>query len=90
MENNRVDYSLLDNLFLSKSKTVRQTQQDENNMQIETTQKRTFKLSIEFWEDFLILTKIKEKTQAELINELIKQSVLENQEKIENYKNLLK
>ena len=60
----------------------------EQVLQVETTQKRTFKISTEFWNDFLILAKLKGKTQAELINELIKQLVIENQEKIEKYKKL--
>ena len=71
--------------FLLLVRLVEQVLQVE---QVETTQKRTFKISTEFWNDFLILAKLKGKTQAELINELIKQLVIENQEKIEKYKKL--
>lgn len=89
MGNNKdVNYSLLDNLFTKPPKQVQQVEQVEQFKQVETTQKRTFKISTEFWDDFLILAKLREKTQAELINELIKQTVLDNQEKIEKYKNL--
>ena len=88
MGNNKINYSLLDGLFSNDTKQAKQVGQAEQVKQVETTQKRTFKISTEFWNDFLILAKLKGKTQAELINELIKQLVIENQEKIEKYKKL--
>ncbi len=88
MGNNKINYSLLDGLFSNDTKQAKQVGQVEQVKQVETTQKRTFKISTEFWNDFLILAKLKGKTQAELINELIKQLVIENQEKIEKYKKL--
>ncbi len=91
MGNNKINYSLLEGLFANdtkQAKQVGQVEQVEQFKQVETTQKRTFKISTEFWDDFLILAKLKGKTQAELINDLIKQSVLANQDKIEKYKEL--
>lgn len=55
---------------------------------IEDTKQRTFKISNEYWSDFLILAQVRKQTQAELINELIKNAVLENQEIIVKYKGL--
>ena len=85
MGNNKTNYSLIEGLFANdtkQAKQVRQVEQAEQFKQFDTTQKRTFKISTEFWDDFLILAKLKGKTQAELINELINLLFIENQEKI--------
>lgn len=54
----------------------------------DTSTQRTFKISNQYWDDFLILAKLLDKKQFELINELIKNAVLENQDTIEKYKGL--
>ena len=52
------------------------------------TTKRTFKISNEYWDDFVDLAAAKKMTQADLINSLIETCVKENAELIERYREL--
>ena len=82
MANNQVkNYSLIDGLFSNPHQ--------KQVGQVEQVQKRTFKISNEYWDDFLILFAAQKTTQAELINTLIKKAVQENSEKIANYKKII-
>lgn len=83
MKNN---YDLLNGLFTGQKKSGG-TVQDENR---ENTTKRTFKISNKHWEDFIALTALKGKTQAEMINAFIQQAVEENQEEIARFKEIVK
>lgn len=47
--------------------------------------KRTWKISNEHWEEFTALAKLLQKTQADLINELIAKAVEENTKEISKY-----
>ncbi len=48
--------------------------------------KRTWKISNEHWEEFTALAKLLQKTQADLINELIAKAVEENTKEISEYR----
>lgn len=79
MKNN---YDLLNGLFTGQKKRGG-TVQDDNR---DNTTKRTFKISNKHWKDFIALTALKGKTQAEMINALIEKAVEENQQEIARYK----
>ena len=48
--------------------------------------KRTWKISDEHWEEFTALAKLLQKTQADLINDLIAKAVEENTKEISEYR----
>lgn len=81
MKNN---YDLLNGLFTGQKKSISSAQDDNR----ENTTKRTFKISNKHWEDFIALTALKGKTQAEMINALIERAVEENHEDIARYKEI--
>lgn len=78
MSNN---FNLINSLFNNpgtQAKTVSSAQQDGFT-------KRTWKISDEHWEEFVALSKIQQKTQADVINDLIAKAVEENTKKISEY-----
>lgn len=83
MKNN---YDLLNGLFTGQKKNISSAQDDNR----ENTTKRTFKIANKHWEDFIALTALKGKTQAEMINALIQQAVEDNQQEIARYKEIVK
>ena len=78
MSNN---FNLINSLFNNpgtQAKTVSPAQQTGYT-------KRTWKISDEHWEEFVALSKVLDKTQADLINELIAKAVEENTKEISKY-----
>lgn len=76
------NYNLLDGLF---SNNITRTQEEKDKKSTSVKQ-RTFKISNEFWNDFVDLAAAKRLTQAELINQLIANVVKENMNEIEQYR----
>lgn len=81
------NFNRLNDLFVGGMEAKKATGADVMK-KVENTKQRTFKISNEYWDDFLILAQARKQTQAELINELIKNTVLENQEKIRKCKEI--
>lgn len=78
MSNN---FNLIDSLFNNpetQAKTISPAKQDGFT-------KRTWKISDEHWEEFTALAKLSQKTQADLINELIAKAVEENTKEISEF-----
>ena len=77
------NYNLLDGLFPQNkpSEGGTNTVIPKNNRQ-----KKTFKIEMAFWGDFLDLVAAKNVTQEDLINELIKDEINANKELIERYR----
>lgn len=80
------NYDLINGLFTGQKKNIPEPEAKKE----QPITKRTFKILDEHWEDFLILTRLKGKTQAELLNDLIQSAVSESAEEIEKYKTLVK
>ena len=76
------NYNLLNGLF---SNSITKTQEEKPKMPT-TVKQRTFKISNEFWKEFVDLAALRRLTQAELINELIEKAVKENIKEIEKYR----
>jgi hypothetical protein len=76
-------YNLIDGLFSKKTGTA-----VAKEVTVPTT-KRTFKISDDLWNDFIDLVAIKKVTQAELINELIKNAIDANRDLIDRYKEII-
>ncbi len=84
MSKNR-DYKLLDTLFPTIGLASFASSAGSTSPSSVCT-KRTFKISDELWTDFIDLVAIKKVTQAELINELIKNAIDVNRDLIEQYR----
>lgn len=77
-------FDLLAGLFPDKNNTP-ETVKEPEQKEVPTT-KRTFKISNEFWNDFVDLAAAKKMTQAELINTLIAESVNRDADLIAQYR----
>ncbi len=84
--NSKQNYGLLDSLF--SSPTQRTIASSENTKKSPTTQ-RTWKIKDELWDDFTALVATSGMTQAEIINKLIEDAILQNRERIDKYKEIL-
>ena len=81
------DFDLIDGLFpANKAKQEKHEKKTRNGNA--GAKQRTFKISNEFWDDFVDLVAAKKMTQADLINFLIENCVRENAELIERYREL--
>lgn len=75
------NYNLINGLFTSPTSRASST---SSAGQTGFT-KRTWKISDEHWEEFVALSKVLQKTQAEVINDLIAKAVEENTKEISQY-----
>ena len=77
------DFDLIDGLFpAKKAEQAKPTATNESA----GAKQRTFKISNEFWDDFVDLAAAKKMTQVELINALIEESVRRDAELIATYR----
>ena len=86
------DFHLIDELFPTASRTSLASQAGLTSPTSPTTSagtKRTFKISDDLWNDFIDLVTIKKMTQAELINELIKNAIDADRDLIEQYRAII-
>lgn len=77
-----VNYDLIGGLF---TKPAPATAPRAVSPQAQPCTKCTWKISDEHWEEFTALAKLSQKTQADLINELIAKAVEENTKEISEY-----
>ncbi len=82
MKNN---YNLINGLF-SNNTSKKQEEKTEKIKSSATFRQRTFKISNEFWYDFVDLAAARRLTQAELINQVIEDAVKDNLEEIDRYR----
>lgn len=86
------DFHLIDELFPTASRTSLASPAGLTSPTSPTTSvgtKRTFKISDELWNDFIDLVAIKKVTQAELINELIKNAIDADRDLIDRYREII-
>lgn len=79
------EMKLIDGLFPGKTGSQRAAIA-ESEPKTALTTKRTFKISNDLWDDFVALAAAKKLTQAELVNELIKNAIAANRDLIEQYR----
>ena len=83
------DFHLIDELFPTASRTSLSSPAGLTSPTTSAGTKRTFKISDELWNDFIDLVAIKKVTQAELINELIKNAIDADRDLIERYRAII-
>ena len=88
MSKGREDLELVNILFGSASRTSFASTTGSTSPTTSAGTKRTFKISDDLWNDFIDLVTIKKMTQAELINELIKNAIDADRDLIERYRAL--
>lgn len=83
------DFHLIDELFPTASRTSFASPTGSTSPTTSAGTKRTFKISDDLWNDFIDLVTIKKMTQAELINELIKNAIDADRDLIEQYRAII-
>lgn len=83
------DFHLIDELFPTASRTSFASTTGSTSPTTSAGTKRTFKISDELWNDFIDLVAIKKVTQAELINELIKNAIDADRDLIDRYREII-
>lgn len=82
------DYALLDELFPTASRASSASPTGMASSTSSASTKKTFRIFDCLWSDFVDLAAVKKMTQAELINELIKNAIDADRDLIDRYRSL--